>query len=43
VPVAPGATMALAMRYDYADLPERSAGGSLVHPTAPSAVALLSQ
>lgn len=38
-----GATMALAVGYDYADLPNRSAGGSLVYPKAPSVVASLSQ
>lgn len=38
-----GATMALAVGYDYADLPNRSAGGSLVYPKAASVVASLSQ
>lgn len=38
-----GATMALAVGYDYADLPNRSAGGSLVYPKVSSVVASLSQ
>ncbi|WP_156902094.1 hypothetical protein [Azohydromonas australica] len=38
-----GATMALAVGYDYADLPNRSAGGSLVYPKASSVVASLSR
>lgn len=38
-----GATMALAVGYDYADLPNRSAGGSLVYPKAASVVASRSQ
>ena len=33
-----GATMALAVRYDYADLRDRSTGGALVYPEAVATV-----